>query len=290
MWGDSEAWVLSRVGGKKGAGEVGHASAGRPRPGEPAGGPGDGWRLLACGLLLWSWHVATVGSGFWQLPSSVVPACPHLWFLFVQSLPCSLPADKVGAPPRPGRVCCLDVLGEERTNESGDCPMGLGRVHLFPVLIFKRDVGHLPLPVLSWVTFLRPPVHAPSPCFSCGPPGQWSGPASPFSALAARSISILTSAQQGRCSPHFQGNSLREVIEQCAITQPLRPSQDLEPGLADSIVLGAQGGDPPPPVPISSLLTKIHPLGLHLERPDSVWPVAELPFPPSQILCAHPPP
>lgn len=65
-------------------------------PARGGSGPGSppGARVMDGG----SWHVATVGSGFWQLPSSVVPACPHLWFLLVQSLPCSLPADKVGAP------------------------------------------------------------------------------------------------------------------------------------------------------------------------------------------------
>ena len=43
-----------------------------------AEGLGDRSELLACGLLLWSWHVATVGSGFWQLPGSqsFVSACP----------------------------------------------------------------------------------------------------------------------------------------------------------------------------------------------------------------------
>lgn len=169
--------------------------------------------------------------------------------------------------------------------------MRLGRVHLFPVLIFRRDVCHLPLPVLSWVTFLRSPVHAPSPCFSRGPPGQWSGPASPFSAQAASSISILTSAQQGRCSPHFQGNSLREVIEQCAITQPVRLSQDLEPGLADSIVPG-RGSPSPSPHFISAHQNPSFRAPLGKTRLSLACGRAPLPspFPPSQILYAHPPP
>lgn len=90
-WGEGEGW--GRVGRAEGwgalecgeaqeAGEVGQASAGRPRTGVPAGGLGDRSRLLECGLL-WSWHVATMGSGFWQLPSSVVPACPCVRFLLV---------------------------------------------------------------------------------------------------------------------------------------------------------------------------------------------------------------
>lgn len=38
----------------------------------------------ACGLCLWSWLVATVGFGFWQLPGSTVPACPCLQFPLVR--------------------------------------------------------------------------------------------------------------------------------------------------------------------------------------------------------------
>lgn len=80
--GRAEGWGALECGEAQEAGEVGQASAGRPRTWVPAGGPGDGSRLLVCGLL-WSWRVATMGSGFWQLPGSVVPACPCVQFLLV---------------------------------------------------------------------------------------------------------------------------------------------------------------------------------------------------------------
>lgn len=69
-------------------------------------GLGDELELLACGLLLWSWHVATVGSGFWQLLGSTVLCC------ISSSLHCSVQADRAGRSL--GVVCHLYFLGENR--------------------------------------------------------------------------------------------------------------------------------------------------------------------------------
>lgn len=94
VWRGGEAlepWRMPRMGGKKRSGpqearEVGQASAGRPRTRMPLGA----WVMDGS-----SWRVATVGSGFWQLPGSVVLLVPVCGF-------CSFSLRPVPSPPTRG--------------------------------------------------------------------------------------------------------------------------------------------------------------------------------------------
>lgn len=166
--------MMPRMGGKKRSGpqearEVGQASVGRPRTRVPLGA----W-VMDGG----SWRVATVGSGFWQLPGSVVllvPVCGFCSFS-LRSVPSPSTRGVWGGAPR--GVCSLYVLKEERENESGDCPTGLASPLCFLSSHFQK--GHSRVTSLSRVTSGRPTVYVFQVASQASGQGQPAPPVSHF--------------------------------------------------------------------------------------------------------------
>lgn len=221
-------------------------------------------KLLACGLLLWSWHVATVGSGFWQLPGFAVPC-------FCSSSLHPVPSRLAGQMGDLGIVCCLYILGEELRRS----PVTATQHLLGPSLaVFsvtecatctsQASLGHISEAHGPWFLHGLPsqrsgpaglsgvPCQPSTPgCKHQCPPWVHSGLSQPISSSPLPSKAGITA--------HFQRlkQRLREVKSQCVISQPVRWSQDLDPDLTGSTVLLPP--QPPSLSPASSLLTKIQP-------------------------------